>query len=276
MKNKKQRILILGVSGFLGQHLYRELNPYFNVYGSYKTANSYLEKHQQFFEWDASEEVPDHFLHQIQPDVIISAFRAETSVVIDTHFSLMRYIVQRNKKLIFISSSNVFDAFSNYPSYEYDKTLSTSAYGKFQIKIENALLRLPNHLYNIVRLPMIFGYDSPRIKEIKLLHELNEAIEVFDNVVINATSHNRFCQQMHYIINRKLQGVFHLGSSDLMHHRELVEEICAKIEIENPLFKHVFDSNEDRFIAVLPKENKLPLHYQFTIDEVINDSLNHK
>lgn len=276
MKGNKQRILILGVSGFLGQHLYRELNPYFNVYGSYKTPNAYLEKHHQFFEWDAAEEIPDHFLNQIKPDVIISAFRATALVLIDTHFSLMSYIVQHNKKLIFISSSNVFDAFSNYPSYEYDKTLSTSAYGKFQIKIENALLRLPNHLYNIVRLPMIFGYDSPRIKEMKLLYELNEAIEVFDNVVINATSHNKFCQQMHYIINRKLEGVFHLGSNDVIHHRELVEEICTKIGIDDPLLKHVFDSNEDRFIAVLPKENKLPLHYQFTINEVIEDSLNHK
>lgn len=276
MKNKKQRILILGVSGFLGHHLYRELNPYFDVYGSFRTPTNYLEKHQQFFEWDASEETPEYFLKQVKPDLIISAFRAETSVLVETHFSLMRYVVQFQKKLIFISSSNVFDAFSNFPSYEYDKTLSTSAYGKFQIRIENALLRLPNHLYNIVRLPMIFGYDSPRLKEIKMLHELNEAIEVFDNVVINATSHDRFCQQMHYIINRKLQGVFHLGSNDLMHHRELIEEICAKIEIENPLLKHVFDSNEDRFIAVLPKENKLPLHYQFTINEVIEDSLNHK
>lgn len=276
MKSKKQRILILGVSGFLGNHLYRELNPFFDVYGSYRTTTNYLENHRQFFQWDASEEIPDYFLSQVKPDVIIAAFRADTMVLIESHACIIRYLNQFQKKLIFISSSNVFDAFSNFPSYEYDKTLSSSAFGKFQIKIENSLLRLPNHLYNIVRLPMIFGYDSPRIKEIKLLYDLNEAIEVFDNVVINATSHDKFCQQMHYIINRQLEGVFHLGSNDVLHHREIIEEICTKIGLENPLFKHVFDSNEDRYIAVLPKKNKLPLHYQFTLDEVIEDSINHK
>lgn len=276
MENKKQRILILGVNGFLGSHLYKELNPYFDVYGSFRTSTKYHQKHQQFFEWDATEETPDYFLEQVRPDVVISAFRAPSEAFIDAHFHIISYLNKYQKKLIFISSSNVFDAFSNYPSYEYDKTLSESKFGRFQIKIENALLRLPNHLYNIVRLPMIFGYDSPRVKEIKLLFELNEPIEVFDNVVINATTHDKFCRQMHYIINRKKQGVFHLGSDDLMHHRQLIEEICDKLGLDNPLLKHVFDSNEDRYIAVLPKENKLPLHYRFTIDEVIEDSVKSK
>ncbi len=46
-------------------------------------------------------------------------------------------------KFIFLSSANVFDAYSKYPSYEHDKTLSHSIYGHFKIKIENMLLRLP-------------------------------------------------------------------------------------------------------------------------------------
>lgn len=269
----KQKILILGVNGFLGRNLYKELYPYFDVYGTYKTPTEKLEKNKQFILWDAEQELPGLLLSQVKPDVIISAFRADFNALVYAHLDIINYLVANDKKLIFISSANVFDAFTNYPSYEYDKTLSKSKYGLFQIKIENALLRLPNHLYNIVRVPMIFGHDSPKINEIKLLHDLHQPIEVFPNVVINATVHRKFTQQMHYIINRKLEGVFHLGSTDLIHHFELIEEICKKLQLENPIFKQVYDSNDDRFIAVVPKDNKLPKNFEITIEEVIEKSI---
>jgi len=47
-----------------------------------------------------------------------------------------------------------------------------------------------------------------------------------------------------------LGGVFHLGSKDLIHHKDLVMEICKKIDLRDLTFKNVYDSNEDRFIAV--------------------------
>ena len=37
---KKHRVLILGVSGFLGGVIYRELHPYFQTFGTYKTSKS--------------------------------------------------------------------------------------------------------------------------------------------------------------------------------------------------------------------------------------------
>lgn len=167
----------------------------------------------------------------------------------------------------------MFDAFTNYPSYEYDKTLSISVYGKFKTKIENALLRLPNKKYVIARLPMVYGAGSPRVEELKILNDLNEPIEVFPNVVTNATSITRFTQQMHYIINRDLTGVFHLGSTDLIHHSELIEDICKQLKLKDPLFKSVFDSNDDRFLALLPKDNLLPQNLQISILDVVKDSI---
>jgi len=186
---------------------------------------------------------------------------------------VINHILTHECKLIFISSANVFDAFTNYPSYEYDKTLSVSVYGKFKTKIENALLRLPNEKYVIARLPMVYGAGSPRVEELKILHDLNEPIEVFPNVVTNATSITRFTQQMHYIINRDLTGVYHLGSTDLIHHSELIEDICKEISLKEPLFKSVFDSNDDRFLALLPKDNLLPQNLQISILDVVKDSV---
>jgi dTDP-4-dehydrorhamnose reductase len=248
------------------------LSPYYDVYGTFARDHADLEKNKRMFQWDAETESVSLLLQELAPDLIITCIRGDFTAQTHAHFEMITYLIKFQKKLIFLSSANVFDVFSNYPSYEYDKTLSESVYGRFKIKIENALLRIPNHLYNIVRLPMIYGHNSPRVKELKLLYDLKEPIEVFPNVVMNATTHNKFSQQVHYLINRDLEGVYHLGSQDLVHHKELVYDILKGLGLENPIFKNVYNSNEDRYIAVIPKTHILPKNLQITIEEVIKNS----
>lgn len=265
------RILILGASGFLGQSLYKELNPYFDVFGTFKTQTSNFARNRRYFEWDVESEPISPILKKSQPDIIITSFKGTFPAQLECYQELITYVVRHRKKIMFISTSNVFDTFTNYPSYEYDKTLSTSVYGKFLIKVENALLRLPNAYYNILRLPMVFGKTSPRLKEILSLYDLNEPIDVFPNVIINATTVNKFCQQVHYIINQELKGVFHLGSSDLVHHKDLISDICEINDIQNPVFRNNYQSNQDRYLALLPKHNKLPKNYRIYIEDVVED-----
>ncbi len=210
-------------------------------------------------------------LWNLKPDIIISALHGNFNAQIDAHREIEDYILRNTAKLIFLSSSNVFDAFTNFPSYEYDKTLSDSVYGRVKIKIENALLRLPLEKYIIVRLPMIFGANTPRIRELKQLVELHEPINVFPNVVINANSVQKFTQQIHFLINHGKTGIFHLGSTDLVHHSELMEDICMQIHLKNSIFRRNYSSNEDRFLAVLPKDQILPKNLQITIQEIIEN-----
>lgn len=220
---------------------------------------------------DLEREMLAPILWNLRPDIIISALHGNFNAQVDVHREIEDYLLRTPSKLIFLSSSNVFDAFTNFPSFEYDKTLSDSVYGRMKIKIENALLRLPPEKYIIARLPMIFGTNSPRIREIKQLVELQEPIDIFPNVVINANSVQKFTQQIHYLINQNKSGIFHLGSTDLVHHSELIEDICERINVTNPIFRRNYSSNEDRFLAVLPKDQKLPKNMQISIAEVIAD-----
>lgn len=269
-----KKILILGGSGFIGNALYKELCPYFDTHATYFTENAFFDKNQKFHQFDVERESTSILLENLRPNIIISALRGNFLAQVHAHFEIIDYLLKnKNSKLIFISSANVFDAFTNYPSYEYDKTLSQSVYGRFKIKIENALLRLPNSKYVIVRLPMVFGAHSPRVKEIQRQLRENEAIEVFSNVVVNATYETKVTQQLHYIVNRNRQGVFHLGSNDLIHHNDLVTEICEVLGEKRPLLKNVYDSNFDRFLAVIPKDNLLPKNLQLSIQEVVASTL---
>lgn len=270
MKEERKRILILGASGFIGNAIYRELNSYFDTYGTYFSSGRTYHDNHQFYRYDLNEDDIYSILEKVRPTLIISALRGNFPAQIQAHQHMLEYISKENCKLYFISSANVFDAYSKYPSYEYDKTLSLSIYGRFKIKIENMMMRLPKEKTGILRVPMVFGNTSPRIKEIKLFLENNEPIEVFPNLIINVTNDDKLTQQIHYLINRDKSGIFHLGSKDLVHHEEFIQEIVNRIGNKKTIYKRVYTTNEDRYLAVLPKTNKLPkslrVHYQEIID----------
>ena len=271
-KESKHRILILGASGFLGGAIYKELCSYFRTFGTYNISNKTLEKNKHFFQFNIEEDDVYEILDIVKPTIIISAIRGDFSKQVLVHQHLTEYVFANKIKIIFLSSANVFDAYSKYPSYEQDKTLSNSIYGHFKIKIENMLLRLPKKQVAVLRLPMVFGGQSPRVSEILEHIKSNEAIEVFPNLIMNVTTDSKITQQIHYIINRNKNGVFHLGSTDLVHHDDFIKEIINTLKLENKaIFKRVYTTNDDRYLAVLPKYNVLPKNLNLLSQEILNE-----
>jgi len=270
-KESKHNILILGASGFLGAAIYKELCSYFKTFGTYNTSNKSLEKNNHFFQYNIEEDDVYEILDIVKPTIIISALRGDFSKQVLVHQHLAEYVFSKKIKLLFLSSANVFDAYSKYPSYETDKTYSNSIYGHFKIKIENMLLRLPKKQVAILRLPMVFGNQSPRVLE--MLQHINEKmpIEVFPNLIMNVTTDTKVTQQIHYIINRNKYGVFHLGSNDLVHHDDFIKEIIKTLGNRKALFKQVYTTNNDRYLAVLPKYNLLPKNLQLQSQDILSD-----
>ncbi|MCM4168903.1 dTDP-4-dehydrorhamnose reductase [Arenibacter sp. H213] len=267
------KILILGASGFIGNAIYRELNSYFDTYGTYYSSRKNFEDNNQFHRYDLEEDDIVQILDKIKPDLIISALRGNFQAQVIAHQHMVEYILKNNCKLYFISSANVFDAYIKFPSYENDKTLSESIYGRLKIKIENMLLRIPKSKMAILRVPMVFGNNSPRIKEIKASLDLNEPLEVFPNLIMNVTSDDKLTLQIHYLINRDKSGIFHLGSEDLTHHEDFIEEIIKRMGNYHPILKRVYTTNEDRYLAVLPKTNRLPTDLQFNCQDIIDQHI---
>lgn len=268
---QKHRILILGASGYIGNAIYKELGPYFRTYGTYRTPKKEFDSNHQFFHYDLERDDVYEILEACKPSIIISALRGDFNAQVIAHQHIAEYVITSGCKIIYLSSANVFDAYSKFPSYELDKTLSHSVYGHFKIKIENLLLRLPKKQVVILRLPMVFGAGSPRTQEMKQTIAENEAVEVFPNLIMNVMLDKKVTQQIHYIINRNKYGVFHLGSTDLVHHNEFISNVLALITEKKVVLKNVFTTNDDRYLAVLPKFNKLPKHLQITSEKVLEE-----
>ena len=269
-----KKILILGASGFIGHSIQKELSKYYNTFGTYHT-NKLFKIKNNFQYYDLASSDINKLIIKVKPNLIISCLKGPFSLQIRTHESVIKYVKKNNCRIMFISSSNVFDAFEHFPSYEYDKTLSKSKYGKFKSKIENMILKLNTVKYVIIRLPMVFGIKSHRNKEIKLLIKENKPIDVYPNTIVNINSDSILSQQVNYIINKNLSGIFHLGTKDLISHFDLIKKIVRKVDNNNLKFKHIYTTNNLRYIAVLPKKNCLPSHLYPNCESIINSfSLN--
>ena len=266
------RILIIGASGFIGNALYKELCSYQKTIGTYCSQEENYQDNQAFYRFDATTDDAERMLSEIKPTLIISCFRSSYPAEVKTHLEVTRYVKNnKNCRIIFISSVRGFDGNMLYPAYENSKPLAETLSGKNKILIEKQIKELPIQKYAVVRLPMVVGVNCRRIMQLKENIKNNHPFEVFPNLVINVTTITKICQQIHYIINQKCYGIFHLGSNDLIHHNDLFEEISEKLSVKKPIFKYTFNTNENRFLAVLPKYQLLPKELQTTTKEVIKE-----
>lgn len=270
--HRTKTVLILGASGFIGNVLYRELLSYFDVHGTYANQEGIFSDNQVFHQYKVEEGGLDVILARVQPTIIISCLRGEFKAQYKAHETVAEYVIATNARLLLLSTVNVFDGKGEFPSYENDAPFAESDYGKFKISIERLIQTLPKSSYAILRLPLVVGVNSPRMFQLKQAIKHQAAFEVFPNLIISVTTAHKVAQQVHYIINKELCGIFHLSSSDMVHHEDFYREISEKISEKTPIFKSAFSSNEDTYLAILPKKNKLPKIYHITVAEVIDDS----
>lgn len=266
------RILILGGSGFVGNALYRELLPYFEVHCTFCQQEGAFSDNQVFHKFCVEEDSLFLLLNKIRPTIIISAINGDFKCQFEAHQQTSKYaMINDGCSVLYVSSSEVFDGKFRHPSYENDLPISETAQGKFKISVEKLLLETIPKQTAILRLPMVLGINSPEIIHLRQCIRHKATFEVFPNAVISVTTISKVCQQIHYIINHLLRGIFHLASSDMVHHEDLFKEIASKICEKMPIFKSVFSSNEDRYYAILPKYNKLPKSLQTTVSQVITE-----
>ena len=275
-KEERQRILILGGSGFIGNALYRELLSYFDVHCTYCQQHGAFSENQVFHNFCVEEDSMLLLLNRIQPTIIVSAISGDFKNQFEAHKEIVNYaLLNEGCSVIYISSAEVFDGKFAHPSYENDTTISQTETGRLKISIEKLLLETIPSQTTILRLPMVLGINSPEVFHLRQCIRYQASFDVYPNLVITATTVNKVCQQIHYIINQSLRGIFHLASNDMVHHEDLFKEITLKMGAKMPIFKSVFNSNEDQYNALLPKYSKLPKTHQITVSQVIEEcSLN--
>lgn len=190
----KKKIIITGVSGFIGKIFFNKIKDRFNTYGIY---NSTKINKNKTIKIDLSNlNQTKNFIKKINPDVIFH-FAAMTNPKLNelnkkksikNNFIVTKNIlkcISKKTKIIFLSTDKVYDG--NYKkNSEKDFVKPLNFYGKQKLYSEN-LIKKNIHKFFILRLPIVHSNGRVKKNSIidKFIYEINKNknINVFSNVV---------------------------------------------------------------------------------------------
>ncbi|MDQ1147598.1 dTDP-4-dehydrorhamnose reductase [Bacillus sp. SORGH_AS 510] len=255
-----EKVLILGASGLVGRALINELRDSFDLYGTYSSSSLSLPGGKQFQlevqEIDKLKEI----ISSINPDIVISCLRGEFDQQLQLHKELAMELRNSNGRLYFFSTTNVFDGDYSKPHTESDIPFSESDYGKFKIDCEKMLKEILDERVIILRIPAIWGKNSPRWNLIKESIKNNKMIDVYSNLLCNNLLDVQLAKQLRFIIESKLKGIFHLASEDMMTHAQFFEQIMSALEGEKSILQYSFfqDTTDTRYFALKSNRDDMP------------------
>lgn len=266
-----KKLLILGASGLVGKVLVEECRDNFDVYGTSSSSSLKMpEAHQyrlQINEIDKIKEIMD----SLKPDAVISCLRGDFDQQLIFHKELALKMKNTESRLYYFSTANVFDGdFSQHHS-ELDTPNAASPYGEFKINCEKALQETLKERAVILRIPQVWGEKSPRMDIIRAGIENNQ-LDVYDNLECNNLSDTLLAKQLKYIMENKLNGIFHLGTVDMMKHEEFIKRLANNLTSKELQFNHsLFQQiTSNCYFGLKNTRNDIPKRLQKTNAEIIS------
>ena len=250
-----KRILILGTSGTVGHAVSNLLSCEKNL----KTIGTYFSARQENapslirFSVEFPNDI-NSILRQVRPDIVISSLRGDFDKQLITHENIANYLMANSGRLIYLSTANVFDGSWDRPHYEDDAQISNSDYGQFKIRCEALLRSRMGDRAILLRLPFVWGINSPRFQEVKTGCEIGK-LGVYTGFYSNHVSDLQVAQAIQWIIKKDKSGIFHVGTSDVISYQCFIEQLIAAMGVKRPAF--VFQKMP-KTMAVLSNRKDIP------------------
>lgn len=263
-----ERMLVLGASGLVGKAVFNRLSNNYDVYGTYNKNKKASERYF-FFNMEKINNITD-ILDRIMPSKIVYCLTGDFKLQTELLATLLKYLESVNGKLYFCSTANVFDRDSTRPHFRNDQLTAESDYGKFKIQCENMLKDGLGENSIILRLPMMWGKNSPRFNKLIKTLQNNENAHVYSNLYFNSNTDIMLARQIEYIISNDLKGIFHPGASDAINYYEFIKNIIASLGYKIVHFDEERLPLEKYYLAALPEDGELPEELRICNKDVID------
>ncbi len=267
-------VLILGGSGFLGEAIIEELskNKEFDIYSTYFKNSTNLSKDKNLKLNVDDEENICSILEYSKPKIVISCLRGDYKKQLILHKKVAEYLKKTNGKLYFMSTINVFDSDFSRAHYEEDLKKASSDYGKYKEECEENMIKILKDNVCILRLPQVFGKDSPRMKGLLNLLNKNEKVVVWPELYFNTITDELIAKQLSYIIKKNLKGIFHLTSEDIVNYKDFYKSLISKLGFNDAKIEDSLEA-KGTFALLSNRYNEFPGELRVTNKLVLEHSI---
>ena len=199
-----KKVLVLGGTGLVGKRIVDSIKDTYEVIitsGHHKVDNGYM---------CLVDDITglSKILVVEQPDIVVSSLRGDFNEQMQFHEALAEWISVRKKKLIYISTLNVFDGNLSAPVDEKTMPYSESEYGKFKIECEKMLQQKVKDNLAILRLGAVWDKECKRIELLRKSAEEGSVIETYTGLLFTQTLATQVGEYTKYILDNSLMVFF--------------------------------------------------------------------
>lgn len=271
------KVIIFGISGTIGKALAQTLkNNSYDVYGTYFQNQFAHVPPEKLFKLPIDQlESLQTLLSKVRPDAVIMCLNGDFKQQLEFHLQTAHYLKKNGGRMIFCSTSNVFDALTDQAHYEDDEPKADSDYGKYKIECEKTMTDILGDHLTIVRIPEIFGHQTPRINALLESIETGKTIQVYSNLHSTRNTDVMLSRQIDYLLSHSLSGIFHLGTNNIMIHSEFIKTLVSRwgyTDVSYESFKAETFSGDipDKYNNALLSRRRLPSYLQLNHEQLID------
>lgn len=203
------------------------------------------------------------------PEIVISSVRGDYHAQISFHRKLADWLAGKEKRLLYISTANVFDGDLSKPWKENDSPIPKSDYGSFKRNCETMLGEMLGNQLTIFRLATVWSADCPRVQQLDLHSKNGEPYYTYPDYMVNITFAKQVGEYARYVLDHNLHGIFHVGTTDIVNYFSFEKMVCEALKIKLPQFVAETEGEEVSF-AILPSRREIPYDLQMTVSDVVS------